>query len=285
MQFLFKNLGDFRFEDVSLLSGAGYSALGMEQSGMGLTAADYDSDGDVDLYVTNFQRDYNTLFRNDGNLSFQDVTASSGLALSTLSRLGWGTAFIDVGNDGVLDLFVANGHIYPELEKHPEIGEPYRQPVQVFLGDGLGGFREVDAVPDPPARLGRGIAVADLDGTGSLDVVVTNLGEAPDLYLGPGSTGNWIRFRLVGASSNRDGLGAVVRLGRERRDLRLSDGFLGSNEPVVHFGVGEQDSVSEVEVRWPSGRVDVCSSLPMLETHVIKEGLGCLSGGVDHEQP
>jgi hypothetical protein len=118
MQFLFKNLGGFRFADVSLVSGAGYSALGMEQSGMGSIASDYDADGDEDLYVTNFQRDYNTLFRNDGGLSFEDVTAAAGLALPTLSRLSWGASFLDVGNDGVLDLFVANGHIYPELEKH-----------------------------------------------------------------------------------------------------------------------------------------------------------------------
>jgi hypothetical protein len=283
MQFLFKNLGGFRFEDVSLVSGAGYSALGMEQSGMGSAASDYDSDGDFDLYVTNFQRDYNTLFRNDGNLSLQDVTAASGLALPTLPRLGWGTDFLDVGNDGILDLFVANGHIYPELEKHPEVGEPYRQPVQLFLGDGASGFHETEPVKDPPPRLGRGVAVADLDGSGTLDVVVTNLGGAPDLYLGQADAGSWIRLRLVGTSSNRDGLGAVIQLGRQRRELRLSDGFLGSNEPVVHVGLGAQDSVPELEVRWPSGAVDICSSLPARRTNVIKEGLGCLSGGFDHE--
>lgn len=280
MQFLLKNLGGFRFEDVSLLSGAGYSALGMEQSGMGLAASDYDADGDEDLYVTNFQRDYNTLFRNDGELSFQDVTAAANLALPTLSRLGWGASFLDVGNDGVLDIFVANGHIYPELEKHREVGEPYRQPAQVFLGDGAGRFVEVEPVEDKPLRLGRGVAVADLDETGALDVIVTTLGGAPDLYLA-GPSLRWIRLRLVGTSSNRDALGAVVRLGSQRRTLRLSDGFLGSNEPVVHFGLADTVSAATVEVSWPSGAVDRCSSLPALRTHVIKEGLGCLSGGSD----
>ncbi len=279
MQFLFRNLGGFRFEDVSLVSGAGYSALGMEQSGMGSTAADYDGDGDFDLYVTNFQRDYNTLFRNDGSLSFQDVTAAVGLALPTLSRLGWGASFLDVGNDGVLDLFVANGHIYPELEEHPEIGEPYRQGAQLFLGDGTGRFDEVAPSEDPPLRLGRGIAVVDLDGSGSLDVVVNNLGEGPDLYLASGSPGNWIRFRLAGTSSNRDGLGAVVRMGNQRRELRLSDGFLGSNEPIVHLGLSQAETAPRVEVKWPSGAVDACENLPWLRTHVIKEGVGCLSGG------
>lgn len=283
MQFLFKNLGGFRFEDVSLVSGAGYSALGMEQSGMGSAADDYDADGDEDLYVTNFQRDYNTLFRNDGDLSFQDVTAAAGLALPTLSRLGWGASFLDVGNDGILDLFIANGHIYPELEKHLEVGEPYRQPAQLFLGDGAGQFREAEPAEDVPHRLGRGTAVADLDGSGSLDVVVNNLGGPPDLYLASGSSGNWIRFQLVGTSSNRDGLGTVVRLGGQRRELRLSDGFLGSNEPILHFGLLDAETAPRIEVTWPSGAVDFCDELPPRRTHVIKEGVGCLSGGSGDE--
>jgi hypothetical protein len=283
MQFLFKNLGGFRFEDVSLVSGAGYSALGMEQSGMGSTASDYDSDGDEDLYVTNFQRDYNTLFRNDGALSFQDVTAAAGLALPTLSHLGWGASFLDVGNDGVLDLFVANGHIYPELEKHREVGEPYRQPAQLFRGDGTGQFREAEPAEDVPHRLGRGTSVADLDGSGSLDVLVTNLGGAPDLYLAQGPSRSWIRLRLVGTSSNRDGLGTLVRMGSQRRELRLSDGFLGSNEPILHFGLSGAEVAPRLEVRWPSGAVDFCDNLPLLRTHVIKEGVGCLSGGSGDE--
>jgi hypothetical protein len=288
MQFLFKNLGGFRFEDVSLLSGAGYSALGMEQSGMGLAASDYDSDGDEDLYVTNFHRDYNTLFRNDGGLSFEDATSAAGLALPTLSRLGWGASFLDVGNDGALDLFVANGHIYPELEKHREVGEPYRQPPQLFLGDGSGRFVEVAPVKNAPARLGRGVAVADLDGSGSLDLVVTNLGGAPDLYLGErpaGAPGKWIRLRLAGTSSNRDGLGAVIRLEGRHRELRLSDGFLGSSEPVVHFGLGDEVRARNLEVQWPSGSSDSCAGLSTSRTHVIKEGQGCLPGGIGNEQP
>jgi hypothetical protein len=283
MQFLFKNLGDFRFEDVSLASGAGYSAMGMEQSGMGLAASDYDSDGDEDLYVTNFQRDYNTLFRNDGNLSFEDATAAAGLALPTLSHLGWGASFLDVGNDGILDLFVANGHIYPELEKHREVGEPYRQTAQLFLGDGKGGFREVEPAEDRPRRLGRGTALADLDGSGSVDVVVTNLGGSPDLYRAERPAGSWIRLRVVGTSTNRDGIGAVAHLGGRRRELRLSDGFLGSNEPVAHFGLRDAGSVPRIEVHWPSGAVDFCDDLPALATHVIKEGIGCLSGGSEDE--
>jgi hypothetical protein len=276
MQFLFRNLGGFQFEDASLVSGAGFSALGMEQSGMGLAAGDLDRDGDEDLYVTNFQRDYNTLFRNDGGLSFEDVTAASGLALPTLPHLGWGTAFLDVGNDGVLDLFVANGHIYPELAEHREVGEPYQQPVQLFLGNGAGRFHEIAPSADPVEKLGRGTAVADLDGNGSLDVIVTHLGGAPDLYRGASRAGNWIGVRLVGSSSNRDGLGAVVRIGDQRRELRLSDGFLGSNEPIAHFGIGDAAGIARIDVDWPSGQSDSCTELAVNRIHLVKEGLGCL---------
>lgn len=277
---LYANRGGFRFEDVSLLSGAGYSSLGMEQSGMGSTAGDFDEDGDEDLYVTNFQRDYNTLFRNDGALTFQDVTTASGLALPTVDRLAWGAMFLDVGNDGALDLFVANGHIYPELAKHPEVGEPYAQAPQLFRGDGRGHFREQAIVEKPPKALGRGTALADLDGDGALDVVVNNLGGAPDLYLGGDSPGNWIRLRLVGARSNRDGWNAVLiartATGTKRRELRGSDGFLGSNESVLHLGLGDSETPAELEVRWPSGVVDRCSSVANRETLIVKEGIGCL---------
>jgi hypothetical protein len=279
MDLLFANRGGFRFENVSLLSGAGYSALGMEQSGMGSAAGDYDSDGDLDLYVTNFQRDYNTLYRNEGGLSFQDVTGRAGLVLPTLSYLGWGSHFIDVGNDGALDLFVANGHIYPELEKHPELGEPYRQRVQLFMGDGKGGFREVQPAPKTPERLGRGTAVADLNDDGAPDVAVNNLGGSPDLYRARSWKGNFLRLRLAGTRSHRDGLGASVHLrtasGERRRELRLSDGFLGSNEPVVHFGLGSERA-SDLEVQWPSGTVDRCENAAAGRTYWVKEGTGCL---------
>lgn len=286
LDLLFRNRGGLRFEDVSLLSGAGYSGLGMEQSGMGSTAGDIDGDGDEDLYVTNFQRDYNTLYRNDGDLSFQDVTGASGLALPTLAHLSWGTSFLDVGNDGVLDLFVANGHIYPELEKHPEIGEPYRQAAQLFLGNGRGRFHEARVTDEPALRLGRGTAVVDINDDGFLDVVVNNLGSTPDLYLARGARGpqqrqdGWVRVRLAGTRSNRDGLGAVVRVrtggATLRRELRVSDGILGSNEPVVHLGVGETSGIDDLEVRWPSGTVDHCGGLRARSTHWIKEGIGCL---------
>jgi len=279
MQLLFENLGSMRFRDVSLVSGAGYNAAGIEQSGMGATAGDFDRDGDLDLYVTNFERDYNTLFQNEGALLFTDATAAHGLSLPTLHYLGWGTHFLDANNDGALDLFVANGHIYPELQDHPEIGEKYAQRSQLFLGDGRGRFTEVAVTADGPERVGRGTAVADLDGDGSLDVVVNNLDGAPDLYRGRRG-GQWVRFQLAGVSSNRNGLGAVVIVTaggvRQMTELRLSDGYLGSNEPIVHLGLGRGKVVDEVEVRWLSGRDERFLNLAAGRVYLLKEGVGSL---------
>jgi len=276
---LFENRGGMRFEDVSLQSGVGYSGSGMEQSSMGSTAGDYDGDSDFDLYVTTFQRDYNTLFRNEGGLFFQDATVTSGLSLPTLDRLGWGTHSLDVDFDGDLELFVANGHIYPELVSHPEIGEPYAQENQLFLNDGRGRFEEARLADRSILRVGRGTAVGDLDENGAPDVVVNNLDDVPDLYLGRGGR-HFVRVSLVGTSTNRDGLGAVVRVrsgGIEQiREMRLSDGYLGSNEPVLHFGLGEASRVDSLEVAWPSGTRDRCDGIEGRKNVRVKEGVGCL---------
>jgi hypothetical protein len=276
---LFGNLGGMRFIDHSLASGAGYSGVGVEQSGMGLTAGDFDGDGDLDLYVTNFQRDYNTLYRNEGRFRFSDITEAAGLSLPTLHYLGWGAHFLDVANDGVLDLFVANGHIYSELEVHPEIGEPYAQPNQLFLGAEKGRFEEALLATEVPRKLGRGTALVDLDRDGALDVAVNALDDAPDLYRGR-PAGNWIRFQLVGTKSNRDGLNARIRIAAagvaQRAELRLSDGYAGSNEPAVHFGVGRAEVVEEVVVQWPSGLEERFENLPARQEYLLKEGVGFL---------
>lgn len=274
---LFVNRGDFNFEDISLLSGVAYSGSGMEQSGMGSTAGDFDRDGDTDFYVTHFQRDYNTLFENEGSLVFRDTTTSHGLAVPALDHLAWGVHFIDIDNDGALDLFVANGHIFPELDDHPEVGEPYRQNNQVFFGDGAGRFKEASPSNEEPFRSSRGTAAVDIDGNGALDVVVNNMSEAPDLYQGrPG--GRWIRFRLVGVRANRDGLGTVVttKAGAlsQRVELRLSDGFQGSNEPVIHFGLGQANEVDEVTISWPSGSSQRFERLAAGRVYLIKETVG-----------
>ncbi len=258
---LFRNRGGMGFEDVSLLSGAAYSGSGMEQSGMGSAAGDFDGDGDTDLVVTNFQRDYNTFFRNrgapGGPLRFTDDTAEAGLSLTTLAFLGWAVLPLDLDHDGDLDLFFANGHIYPELRVHPELGEPYEQSNQFFRNDGTGFFAPERI--EGPLRSSRGGALADLDSDGDLDLVVTNLDASPDLLLGePASPA--VRLRLVGTASSREGWGARIEANRETdrvmvRELRGSDGFLGSNELLVLLGLGEASHFPQIRVFWPSGTV------------------------------
>lgn len=276
---LFSNRGNFQFEDLSLLSGTAYASSGMEQSGMGSAAGDFDRDGDIDFYVTHFQRDYNTLFENQGSLTFRDTTTMHGLAVPALAHLAWGTHFMDIDNDGALDLFAANGHIFPELDENKEVGEPYVQQNQVFFGDGKGRFEEASPTKDEPFRSSRGTAVVDLDSDGALDVVVNNMSDKPDLYQGRPSA-QWIRFQLVGTKSNRDGLGAVITaiVGEleQRKELRFSDGFQGSNEPVLHFGLGDTAEVNTVTITWQSGIKQSFDSLEAGKIYWIKEGVGLI---------
>lgn len=279
---VFHNLGSMQFAEVSLLSGAAYAASGKEQSGMGSAAGDFDGDGALDLYVTNFQRDYNTLFRNTSaaagaGLWFDDDTVAAGVNLTALDFLGWAALPLDADHDGDLDLFVANGHIYPELRARPEIGEPYEQANQFFRNDGSGRF-STELVPGP-LRSSRGAALADLDGDGDSDIVVTNI-DAPVEMLLAGTAPPAVRLRFVGTESNRDGLNARVRAtgsaGRALvRELRGSDGFLGSNELVVVLGLGEARRFSEIRVRWPSGAETVLLDVSAGQV-LVKEGVGSI---------
>jgi len=279
---VFHNLGSMQFADVSLLSGAAYAGSGMEQSGMGSAAGDFDGDEALDLFVTNFQRDYNTLFRNAGHaastgLWFEDATVAAGLNLTTLDFLGWAALPLDADHDGDLDLFVANGHIYPELRRRPEIGEPYEQANQFFRNDGNGRF-VTELVPGP-LRSSRGAAAADLDGDFDLDLVVTNLDAPADTLLG--TAGNpAVRLRFAGTTSNRDSLNTRVRAihatGRSLvRELRGSDGFLGSNELVVTLGLADAERFSEIRVTWPSGAETILRDAPSGRIF-LKEGTGRL---------
>ena len=251
-------------EDWSLFSGAGYSGDGREQAGMGVTAADYDADGDFDLFVTNFQHDYNTLYTNVGGCIFDDDTARYGLAIDSLPYMGWGTQFFDVDGDGDQDIFVANGHVYPQMDA--EGLEPWRQRNLLYLNDlaatGEPGFHEVGV----EAGLGmgnlassRGTAVADFDNDSDYDVLVTNINDSPTLLRNTGhSAVPALRISLVGRVANRSAYGAVVTVQSGGRlqtfELRGSDGYLGSNDVrlLVHLPGGTAETV---QVAWPGGQV------------------------------
>jgi hypothetical protein len=278
---LFRNIGNFTFEDRSLLSGAGYSARGFEQSGMGVSAGDPDGDGDFDLFVTNFQNDHNSFYWNLGGGEFEEVTDRVGLSAASIDYLSWGTHFVDLDNDGDEDLFVASGHVYPQAES---LGEPYAQRNQVFENRGDGKWVELeDLGPGLEVRKSsRGTAVGDFDNDGWLDIFVNEIDDTPTLlhHEGSGET-KGLKLFLVGVDVNRDGLGARIELqagGRtQHRELRLSDGYLGSNDARLQFGLGEAPQADEVQIVWPGGSVERVGPLTKGYLYVIKEGLGVVA--------
>ena len=278
---LMRNLGDGRFADQSLASGAALSSAGAEQSGMGSSSGDADGDGDFDLFVTNFQNDSNTFYRNLGGWLFADTTAAAGLALPSYDRLSWSTAFVDFDADGDLDLYVVSGHVYPQAEK---LGEPYAQRPQIFLNRGDGRFvdaSELAGAPFAQALAARGAAWADLNDDGAVDLVVNTVDGAARLWQGEPIPNHWLAIRLRGRRSNRDGLGTILRLrvGTDRwqvREARRSDGYLASNDPRVRFGLGDKESAQQLIVRWPSGVEQKFADLPADRVLLIDEQSGLI---------
>ncbi len=241
--FLFLNRGGFQFEDFGALSGAAYVEGGRPQAGMGVDSGDYDEDGKPDLYVTNFSDDYNTLYRNDGWGLFSDVTYRARLGEPTFPYLGWATRFLDVEHDSDLDLFVVNGHIWPEVDQVAS-GTWYAQSNQLFLNGGKGTF--VEASKDAgllEKRLGRGAAFGDIDEDGDVDAVIANMHALPALLFNETSEqGHWLQLLLIGQASNRDGVGARVSVTaagkRQRQTSKSGGGYLSSHDPKLHFGLG-----------------------------------------------
>jgi len=261
--YLYRNRGDGTFEDVSYASGAALDEAGHEQAHMGVAVGDYDNDGRDDLHVTNFADDYNVLYHNDGHGLFSDVSYAAGVARASLPFLGWGDAFLDYDNDGRLDLFVANGHVYPIADDY-DWNTSYRQrPLLlrnvkgrfVDVGGGAGAALSV-------ARAGRGLAVGDLDDDGDVDVVINALDEPPALLRNDGGNraGHWLTVRLVGDPARRcprDAIGSVVFCtagGTEQRgEVASGRSQLSQSDLRVHFGLGAATRVDRLQVRWANG--------------------------------
>ena len=269
---LFQNNGRGQFKDVALQAGVAVDANGKEQAGMGVDAGDYDNDGWMDLYVTNFSEEYNTLYRNLGNGFFIDSTRETGLAQPTMSYLGFGTGFIDFNRDGRVDLFVANGHLYPNVP-------PYSMPDQWFLNIGNSQFRDVSnqAFPSPTAAVGRGAAFVDLDNDGSLEIVVSILDDQPLVYRRDQLGNHWLGLRLQGTCSNGDALGTRVFLSSKKggpqqmREVRSSSSYCSQNDPRILFGVPDGEAALRVEIRWPSGKISVLKDLKLNRYHEVVE--------------
>jgi hypothetical protein len=279
--FLLHNRKDGTFEDSALLAGVSLPEHGQDISAMGVDFRDYDNDGRPDILVTALAGESFPLFRNTGRGLFQDVTYRSRLSPLVAARSGWGDGFFDLDDDGWKDIFTANAHVNDAIEKFSK--DTYLQTNSAFVGAGDGTFAEASAASGldaGPPRAHRGAAFGDLDGDGRIDVVVTALGAPAELWHNEtAGAGHWLDVRLVGTKSNRDGIGAVVKI-TARSDPRWREqfnqmttavGYASSSAGPVHFGTGSATRLDTVEVRWPSGTVQTLRDVPADQVLTVRE--------------
>ena len=280
--YLYHNLGNGKFEEVGETWGLAYPIEGRAQANMGVAIGDYDHNGAMDLFVTTFSQDHFTLFHNTGSRLFVDVSGETGLASVTRPFLGWGTFFADLDNDGWLDLFTANGHVYPEADRSKGAMEKYEQRPLLFRQSAPGVFTEMGShsgLAGPPVYSSRGAAYADFDNDGDIDVVYTNMDAPPTLLENvTASPNHWVTIKTVGHRSNRDGIGARLKLTAgdlvQYSSVRSGESYLSGNDSRVHFGLGPKSKIDELEIRWPNGLVEKLPAVPLDRFLVVEEGKG-----------
>ena len=276
MNFLFHNLGAMKFEDASLISGAGVNSAGRAFGGMGTNAGDLDGDGKLDIVVANFEAEPNSFYRNLGSLVFEDASSTSGFGPPHFRFSGFGLNLLDAANAGHLDAFIANGHV---LEVPKMQGVSYAERPFFMWNDGHGKFTERGCgAPFRRELVGRGSASADYDNDGDIDIAVSNSGGPLELLRNDGKHGGWIGLLLRGRKSNRQGVGARVILeteaGRQVREVKAGDSYLSSSDPRVHFGLGAARTIRRLEIRWPSGIVQTVKDLAPGRYHTVEEPEG-----------
>ncbi len=288
-KFLYKNLGDGKFKEIGLQSGTAVSDDGSEQASMGLAVGDYNHTGRPSIYVTNFSDENDLLYRNDGNWNFTESSYKAGVALPSLPYVKWGTAFVDLDNDGWLDLIEVNGHVYPQVDSLPS-GAGYREPKLMELNQQDGTFCDASDQTGKALmekRVSRGLAVGDLFNDGNMDVVIGDIDGSPMVLRNHGVPGrHWISLELTGTKSNRLALNARVTLvadGVTQTDEIHSGGsYLSQSDLRLHFGLGKSTKVENLEIHWPSGRIENLSNMAADHAYSIVEGQGIVSAAIAH---
>jgi hypothetical protein len=282
--YLYRNEGGGQFKEVATWSGCALDENGAAQASMGLAVGDVDGDLVLDLFTTNFSEDFSTLYRGLGDGLFEDVSRASGVGPTTYRPLSWGTAFADLDNDADLDLVVMNGHIYPQIDRHPHLIGTYAQRNLLLENQsrpGVLSFRDATDEAGPgfaPASSSRGLAVSDFDDDGRVDLLVTSLDGPPRLLRNEGPPRSWLTVVARDERGGTSPIGAVITVragGRSQvRDVAAGDSFLGTHDPRAHFGLGEAESVDEVVVRWPDGTKTVRRTVSARQKLVVDKEAG-----------
>jgi len=281
---LYQNKKNGKFQDIAIEAGCALSPDGKPQAGMGVSAADYDMDGNLDIVKTNFAGDTPSLYHNQGGANFEDTTYTAGLGAHT-QFLGWGCGFFDMDNDGWPDILICNGHVYPEVEQlKTEAGYAQRKLVYQNLRNGHFAdvsFQAGPGISEPSAS--RGAAFGDFDNDGDIDIVVNCVNDYPQLLRCDSKlANNWIKVRTIGTKSNRSGIGARLtcvtqapgetKPHRQIDEVRSGGGYFSQNDLRVHFGLGKAQKVDLLEIRWPSGQIDTLKDLKANRMIYVKEG-------------
>ncbi len=280
-KYLYQNLGNGKFKDIGLESGTAVSEDGTEQASMGIAVGDYDHSGRPSLYVTNFSDENDLLYRNRGEWNFSEDSYPSGLALPSLPYVKWGTAFVDLDNDGWLDLITVTGHVYPQVDSLPS-GARYREPKILSMNQKDGSFCDASSQAGPALmekHVSRGLAIGDMFNNGNMDVVIGDLDGRPMLLKNAGVPGrHWVSIELAGTKSNRLAIGARLKLiagGMTQTDEVHSGGsYLSQNDLRIHFGLGAATKIDSLQIHWPSGHVDTITNLTADKFYSVLEGQG-----------
>jgi hypothetical protein len=279
--FLYRNKHDGTFEDVAMLSGVALSPEGHEVGNMGVDIGDFDRDGKLDFAITDYADQPKGLYLNQGGLGFTDITYSAKIAQSSLPYVSWGTGLVDFSNNGLLDLFIASGHVYPDVDTVAN-NVKYREPLLLYRNKGDRTFEEIAGpagLNDGPMYSRRGVAFGDINNDGNIDMVVFNVGAPPSLFLNDTKNSNHrVLFKLVGTKSNRGAVGARITVTSATRpqieEVKAGSSYLSTSDPRLHFGLAGDSVMDKVEIRWPNGNIETLKNVPADAIYTIVEGQG-----------